>query len=432
LLRDAKLDPNMKILLLGSGGREHAFAWKMSQSPLCERLYIAPGNAGTAAHGTNVALDPMDFKAVGQFVLDREIGMLVVGPEAPLVEGITDHFKSQEALKAVRVIGPSQKGAQLEGSKAFAKAFMQRRDIPTAAYAEFTQDTLEQGLEYIAQHSLPVVLKADGLASGKGVLILDAVEAAQQAFRQMLDGKFGAASQRVVVEEFLDGTEFSVFILTDGKNYQLLPIAKDYKRIGEGDTGLNTGGMGAVSPVPFVDEKMLKKVENWIISPTLTGLNELEADYHGFIFFGLISVEGDPYVIEYNCRMGDPETQVVFPRLKNDLVDMMRSLSENKLHEVKVETDERSAAALVMVSGGYPGAYEKGKLITGLSEVEGSLVLQAGTRQEEEQTLTNGGRVLALTSYGTSIKEAVARSLENAEKIQFEGKYYRRDIGADL
>jgi len=432
LLRDAKIDPNMKILLLGSGGRAHAFAWKMSQSPLCERLYIAPGNAGTAAHGTNVALDPMDFKAVGQFVLDREIGMLVVSPEAPLVEGITDYFKSQEALKAVRIIGPSQKGAQLEGSKAFAKAFMQRRDIPTAAYAEFTQDTLEQGLEYIAQHSLPVVLKADGLASGKGVLILDSVEAAQQEFRQMLGGKFGAASQRVVIEEFLDGTEFSVFILTDGKNYQLLPIAKDYKRIGEGDTGLNTGGMGAVSPVPFVDEKMLKKVENWIISPTLTGLNELEADYHGFIFFGLISVDGDPYVIEYNCRMGDPETQVVFPRLKNDLVDMMRSLSENKLHEVKVEMDERSAATVVMVSGGYPGAYEKGKLITGLSEVEGSLVLQAGTRQEGGQTLTEGGRVLALTSYGASIKEAVARSLENAEKIQFEGKYYRRDIGADL
>jgi phosphoribosylamine--glycine ligase len=374
----------------------------------------------------------MDFKAVGQLVLDREIGMLVVSPEAPLVEGITDYFKSQEALKAVRIIGPSRKGAQLEGSKAFAKAFMQRRDIPTAAYAEFTQDTLEQGLEYIAQHSLPVVLKADGLASGKGVLILDSVEAAQQEFRQMLDGKFGAASQRVVIEEFLDGTEFSVFILTDGKNYQLLPIAKDYKRIGEGDTGLNTGGMGAVSPVPFVDEKMLKKVENWIISPTLTGLNELEADYHGFIFFGLISVDGDPYVIEYNCRMGDPETQVVFPRLKNDLVDMMRSLSENKLHEVKVEMDERSAATVVMVSGGYPGAYEKGKLITGLSEVEGSLVLQAGTRQEGGQTLTEGGRVLALTSYGASIKEAVARSLENAEKIQFEGKYYRRDIGADL
>jgi phosphoribosylamine--glycine ligase len=422
----------MNILLLGNGGREHAFAMKISESPLCKHLYIAPGNAGTAAHGKNVALDPNDFEAIGQFVLKQEISMLVVGPEAPLVAGIYDYFKADEQLKGVRIIGPSQAGAQLEGSKAFAKAFMQKRDIPTAAYAEFTADTLEDGLAYIAEHKMPVVLKADGLAAGKGVLIIDDVAEAQAELRAMLGGKFGDASAKVVVEEFLDGIEFSVFTITDGKTYKLLPIAKDYKRIGEGDTGLNTGGMGAVSPVPFVDEQLLKKVENWIVSPTLTGLQEINAPYQGFIFFGLISVGGDPYVIEYNCRMGDPETEVVFPRLKNDLVAMMRAVTDNTLSEVTVEIDERSAAAVFLVSGGYPEAYEKGKAITGLELVEDSIVLQAGTREADGQILTNGGRVLALTSFGTTFKEAVAKSMENAERVQFEGKYFRRDIGFDL
>lgn len=422
----------MNILLLGSGGREHAFAMKISESPLCKQLYIAPGNAGTAAHGTNVDLSPTDFEAVGRFVLDQEVGMLVVGPEAPLVAGIYDHFKADEQLKGVRVIGPSQAGARLEGSKAFAKAFMQERDIPTAAYAEFTADTLDEGLAYIAGHQMPVVLKADGLAAGKGVLIIDNVAEAQRELRAMLDGKFGDASAKVVVEEFLEGIEFSVFVITDGKNYKLLPVAKDYKRIGEGDTGLNTGGMGAISPVPFVDEKLMKKLENWIISPTLTGLQEIEAVYHGFIFFGLINVGGDPYVIEYNCRMGDPETEVVFPRIKSDLVAMMRALSDNTLHETVVEIDERSAAAVFLVSGGYPQAYEKGKAITGLELVEDSIILHAGTRAEEGQILTNGGRVLAITSFGENFKSAVAQSMKNAERVQFEGKYYRRDIGFDL
>jgi len=422
----------MNILLLGSGGREHAFTMKISESPLCKQLYIAPGNAGTATHGTNVDLSPSDFEAVGRFALDKEIGMLVVGPEAPLVAGIYDYFKADEQLKGVRVIGPSQAGARLEGSKAFAKAFMQERDIPTAAYAEFTAETLDEGLEYIAGHQMPVVLKADGLAAGKGVLIIDNVAEAQQELKAMLGGKFGDASAKVVVEEFLEGIEFSVFVITDGKNYKMLPVAKDYKRIGEGDTGLNTGGMGAISPVPFVDEQLMKKVENWIVSPTLTGLQEIEAVYQGFIFFGLIKVDGDPYVIEYNCRMGDPETEVVFPRLKTDLVAMMRALGDNTLHEMAVEVDERSAAAVFLVSWGYPQAYEKGKVITGLELVEDSIVLHAGTREEEGQILTNGGRVLALTSFGENFKSAVAQSMENAERVQFEGKYYRRDIGFDL
>ncbi len=427
-----KTKPIMNILLLGGGGREHAFALKICESPLCEKLYIAPGNAGTAALGENVSLRLNDFDAIGQFALDKEISMLVVGPEAPLVDGIFDYFHEQDELKGIRVIGPSQRAAQLEGSKAFAKAFMIKRDIPTAAYAEFTIENIDEGLSYIDSHSLPVVLKADGLAAGKGVLILDSVEEAKAEFRAMLEGKFGAASERVVIEEFLKGTEFSVFVLTDGKNYKLLPIAKDYKRIGEGDTGLNTGGMGSVSPVPFVDEQLLKKVENWIISPTLTGLQELDAPYHGFIFFGLIEVDGDPYVIEYNCRMGDPETEVVFPRLKSDLVAMMRAVGDHKLSEMEIEIDERAAAAVFLVSGGYPEAYEKGKTITGLDQAEGSLLLHAGTRMEGDTVVTDGGRVLAITSFGKTFKEAVARSLENAEKIQFEGKYYRKDIGFDL
>lgn len=422
----------MNILLLGSGGREHAFAWKMSQSPLCKALFIAPGNAGTAQHGTNVALSPNDFEAVGAFVLEKEISMVVVGPEEPLVRGIYDYFKADDALKQVRVIGPSAQGAKLEGSKAFAKAFMQQRDIPTAAYAEFTPETLEEGLSYIDRHELPIVLKADGLAAGKGVLILNDRAEAKAELKAMLSGKFGEASERVVIEAFLDGIEFSVFVLTDGKSYKILPIAKDYKRIGEGDTGLNTGGMGAISPVPFVDDTLLKKVENWIVSPTLTGLKELEAPYEGFIFLGLIKVGEDPYVIEYNCRMGDPETEVVFPRLKSDLVELLAAIGDGTLESKKLEVEEQSAATVFLVSGGYPEAYEKGKIITGLEQVEGSLILHAGTKTEDGAVKTNGGRVLALTSLAGNYKEAVKQSLENAARVQFEGKYYRTDIGFDL
>ncbi|MEQ8704285.1 MAG: phosphoribosylamine--glycine ligase [Phaeodactylibacter sp.] len=422
----------MNILLLGGGGREHAFAWKMSQSPLCKALFIAPGNAGTAQHGTNVALSPNDFEAVGTFVQENEINIVVVGPEEPLVRGIYDYFKADEALKQVRIIGPSAQGAKLEGSKAFAKAFMQQRDIPTAAYGEFTPDNLEDGLAYIDNHALPIVLKADGLAAGKGVLILHDREEAKAELKAMLGGKFGAASERVVIEEFLDGIEFSVFVLTDGKSYKILPIAKDYKRIGEGDTGLNTGGMGAISPVPFVDDTLLKKVENWIVSPTLTGLQELEAPYEGFIFLGLIKVGDDPYVIEYNCRMGDPETEVVFPRLKSDLVDLLIAVGDGTLDSKKLEIEEQSAATVFLVSGGYPGAYQKGKAITGLDQVAGSLVLHAGTKTEEGILKTNGGRVLALTSLADNFKEAVSCSLANAERVQFDQKYFRTDIGFDL
>ncbi|MCB0578129.1 MAG: phosphoribosylamine--glycine ligase [Phaeodactylibacter sp.] len=423
----------MRILLLGGGGREHAFAWKLKQSPLCERLFIAPGNAGTAALGTNVPLSPNDFEAAGNFARKEKIDMLVVGPEEPLVRGIYDYFKSNDDLKGIHVIGPSRKGAQLEGSKAFAKKFMMERDIPTAAYREFTQETMEEGLAYIKQHATPIVLKADGLAAGKGVLICQTREEARDEFRAMLSGKFGEASARVVVEEFLDGIEFSVFVLTNGKQYKILPVAKDYKRIGEGDTGLNTGGMGSVSPVPFVDENLMRKVENWIISPTLTGLQELGAPYIGFIFFGLIRVGNNPFVIEYNCRMGDPETEVVFPRIQSDLAGLLLAAAKSTLDEEQLIEDPRCAATVFLVSGGYPEAYEKGKAITGLGEVEGSIAFHAGTRLDDDgQVKTNGGRVLALTSYGVDRQAALAASLKNAEKVQFEGKYYRKDIGFDL
>ena len=422
----------MKILLLGGGGREHAFAWKMKQSPLCEALYIAPGNAGTAALGTNVPLNPNDFEAVGKFARQEKIELLVVGPEEPLVRGIYDYFKEHEELKDIHLIGPSKRGAQLEGSKAFAKKFMVERDIPTAAYAEFNSDTLDEGLAYLEQQPTPIVLKADGLAAGKGVLICQSVEEAKDELRAMLSGKFGDASATVVVEEFLDGIEFSVFVITNGKQYKVLPIAKDYKRIGEGDTGLNTGGMGSVSPVSFVDENLMLKVENWIISPTLTGLEEIGAPYVGFIFFGLIKVGNNPFVIEYNCRMGDPETEVVFPRLQSDLVELMLAAEKSTLDEIQLIEDPRAAATVILVSGGYPEAYEKGKTITGLDAVEGSIPFHAGTKLEEGVVKTNGGRVIALTSYGADIKAAVATSLENAEKVQFKGKYYRRDIGFDL
>lgn len=422
----------MHILLLGSGGREHTFAWKLTQSPHCDQLFIAPGNAGTAQLGTNVSINPNDFEAVKAFVLKENIELVIVGPEDPLVNGIWDFFQQDDAIKHIPLIGPSQKGAQLEGSKDFAKGFMQRYSIPTAAYQTFTQDELSIGLEYIATQKPPIVLKADGLAAGKGVLILDDIKEAQREFAQMLDGKFGTASSRVVIEEFLSGIEFSVFVLTDGKDYQLLPVAKDYKRIGEGDTGLNTGGMGSVSPVSFVNEKVMEKVVTRIIEPTLKGIQAEKLTYTGFIFFGLILVNGDPYVIEYNCRMGDPETQTVFPRLKSDLVELVLAAHQNQLAETPVDIDERAAAAVILVSGGYPEAYEKGKVISGFDDVKESLIFHAGTKLNDNEVVTNGGRVLALTSYAENFRDAIAQSLDNATKIEYKGKYYRKDVGFDL
>jgi len=422
----------MNILLLGSGGREHTFAWKLSQSPLCQNLFIAPGNAGTSLEGINVDLNPQDFESVKKFALTEEIDLLIVGPEAPLVAGIYDFFQNEPALQNIPVIGPSQAGAELEGSKAFAKKFMAEFGIPTAQYREFTVDDVEAGQAYIALQKPPIVLKADGLAAGKGVLICQTVEEAQREFRAMLDGKFGKASAKVVIEEFLDGIEFSVFVLTDGKNYKILPEAKDYKRIGEGDTGLNTGGMGAISPVPFVTDELMQKVENSIIQPTMRGLQERQLPYVGFIFFGLIRVDDKPYVIEYNCRMGDPETQVVFPRIQNDLVEIFQATVEGKLAEIDLQIDPRSAAAMILVSGGYPEAYEKGKIISGLEEVKDSIIFHAGTKKSGNQVVTNGGRVLALTSFGKTFDEALDISRLNAEKVQFEAKYFRKDIGFDL
>jgi phosphoribosylamine---glycine ligase len=424
----------MNILLLGSGGREHAFAYKIAQSDKCSRLYIAPGNPGTAEFGINVDCAATDFPAIKSFVLAHLIGMVVVGPEVPLVEGIYDFFAADDALKSVPVIGPSKTGAQLEGSKAFSKAFMMRHHIPTAAYAEFTQATLADGLDYIARQQTPVVLKADGLAAGKGVLICPTIEAAQDEFREMLSGKFGDASSRVVIEEFMDGIEYSVFVLTDGKDYKILPTAKDYKRIGEGDTGLNTGGMGAVSPPPFVTDTMMQTVEETIIRPTIAGLQQDKITYIGFVYVGLMVLKtGEIKVVEYNCRMGDPETEAVFPRWKNDIIEVFQSTVDGRLSTVDIEIDERAATTIILASGGYPEAFEKGKLITGISEVNDAFVFHCGTKSDSDgNLLTSGGRVLAVTSLHTDWKQALKKANAAAEKIQFAGKYYRRDIGFDL
>lgn len=423
----------MTILLLGSGGREHALAWKMLQSSHCSKLFVAPGNAGTASIAINVAINPNDFEAVKNLVLTEKIEMVVVGPEDPLVNGVYDFFKNDADLKAIPVIGPSKHGAQLEGSKEFAKEFLVKHNIPTAAYDSFTKDTVEKGCEFLTTLQPPYVLKADGLAAGKGVLILNDLAEAQQELRNMLvDAKFGDASSKVVIEEFLDGIELSCFVLTDGKNYKILPTAKDYKRIGEGDTGLNTGGMGAVSPVPFADAEFMQKIEERIVKPTVLGLQNDNIEYKGFVFIGLIKVGNDPFVIEYNVRMGDPETEVVMPRLKSDLVEIFQAIATQTLDTVDFEIDPRSATTIMVVSGGYPEDYEKGKVISGLENVEGSIAFHAGTALKDGQVVSNGGRVIAVTSYGENFEEAIAKSYENIEKIQFDNMYYRKDIGFDL
>ncbi|MEO0734490.1 MAG: phosphoribosylamine--glycine ligase [Bacteroidota bacterium] len=423
----------MNVLLLGGGGREHALAWRLRQSPLCQALFIAPGNAGTREFGTNLAVSPNDFPALKEVVLDKQISLVVCGPEEPLVRGVQDFFKADSALAAVRFIGPSAAAAQLEGSKAYAKEFMAEFGIPTAGYRRFTAANMDEGLAYLTDCQTPIVLKADGLAAGKGVVILHDCGEAKEELRAMLDGKFGAASSEVVIEDFLDGIEFSVFVLTDGKNYRVLPVAKDYKRIGVGDTGPNTGGMGSVSHPPFVDADMLAKVEQRIIKPTLEGIQARELDYKGFIFLGLISVDGEPYVIEYNCRMGDPETQSVMARLNTDLLQLCLETADGELGRATVDMDPRQAATVVLVSGGYPGTYEKGKIILGLEEVEDSMVFHAGTTTNAEgDVITNGGRVLAVTSYGETFQEALKTSYDNAKKIHFAGVNYRGDIGFDL
>jgi phosphoribosylamine--glycine ligase len=423
----------MKILLLGSGGREHALAWKMLQSEQCSKLFVAPGNAGTASIAQNINLDINDFEVIKKLVLSEKIQMVVVGPEDPLVNGIYDFFKNDADLNTVPVIGPSKLGAQLEGSKEFAKEFLVRHNIPTAAYDSFTKDTVEDGCKFLETLQAPYVLKADGLAAGKGVLILNNLEEAKTELRSMLvDAKFGDASSKVVIEEFLDGIELSCFVLTDGKNYKILPTAKDYKRIGEGDTGLNTGGMGAVSPVPFADAILLEKIETRIVKPTIAGLQKDNIEYKGFVFIGLINVKGEPIVIEYNVRMGDPETEVVMPRLKSDLVAIFDAMAKQELDKITLEVDERSATTIMVVSGGYPEAYEKGKVISGLEKIEDSLVFHAGTKLVNNEVVSNGGRVLAITSFGNSFDEAIKKSYQNINKLHFDKMNYRKDIGFDL
>jgi phosphoribosylamine--glycine ligase len=422
----------MNVLILGSGGREHAFAWKISQSEVCEKLFIAPGNAGTSNCGNNIDIDPLKFDQVGEFCVENQIDILLIGPEAPLVAGITDYFRSSPELADITVIGPSKEGAKLEGSKAFAKEFMAEFDIPTAAYGEYTLDNIQEGIDFIKNQQLPIVLKADGLAGGKGVLIINNHDEAVEAFKNMLNGQFGEASSKIVIEDFLDGIEFSVFVLTDGKDYVVLPIAKDYKRIGEGDSGLNTGGMGAVSPVPFITEDLYKKVIDQVVEPTVKGLSSRQMDYTGFVFIGLIKVGDEPKVIEYNVRMGDPETEVVLPRIESDFLQLLIDLGAGELNSSEIEISEESASTVMLVSGGYPEAYTKGKVITGLENISDSIVFHAGTTSKEGSILTNGGRVIAVTSMGASKEEALKKSKSNADKIQFEGKYFRSDIGFDL
>lgn len=425
----------MNILLLGSGGREHAIAWKIAQSKKLSNLFIAPGNAGTAKYGKNTDLSISDFEQVKNFVIENNIKMLIVGPEGPLVEGIHDYFLQEELLKDVSVIGPQKDAAKLEGSKDFAKEFMKKYDIPTASYKTFDKSTLNHGLKFLESIKPPYVLKADGLAAGKGVIICNEIEEAKSELTKMLkDSKFGKASEKVVIEEFLDGIELSVFVLTDGKSYKILPSAKDYKRIGEGDTGLNTGGMGSISPVPFANDDFMKKIEERIIKPTIDGLNSENIFYKGFIFFGLIKVKNEPYVIEYNVRMGDPEAESVIPRIKSDIVDLFEGVANNNLLEKNIEIDPRFATAIMLVSEGYPGSYQKGKLISGLEKTNDCIVFHAGTTIDpsDKQTKTNGGRVIAITSFAATMQKALKNSYKNAEIIDFEGKYYRKDLGNDL
>lgn len=421
-----------RILLVGSGGREHALGWKMKQSDKLEELFFAPGNAGTADLGKNISVDVSDFEGIKKAVVENQINLVIVGPEVPLCEGIHDFFLADEQLKNVPVVGPKKDGAILEGSKDFAKAFMSRHNIPTAAYQTFGKEELKEAHAFLETLKAPYVLKADGLAAGKGVLIIDDLEEAKTSIGTMLDGQFGDASSKVVIEEFLSGIELSVFALTDGKSYKLLPSAKDYKRIGEGDTGLNTGGMGAVSPVPFADEAYMKKIEDEIVHPTIEGFKKDGIDFKGFVFFGLINCDGQPKVIEYNVRMGDPETEAVMLRLKSDLVDLFEGVAEGNLEEKEVIIDERTACTVMMVAGGYPGAYNKGDVMTGFESVENSILFHAGTKQSGDDIVTNGGRVLAISSYGTDIKDALNTSYANAEKINFEGCNYRKDLGFDL
>jgi phosphoribosylamine---glycine ligase len=423
----------MTILLLGSGGREHALAWKMLQSNKCSKLFVAPGNAGTSQIATNVSLNILDFDAIKTFALTEKVDMVVVGPEDPLVHGIYDFFKNDSVLNHIPVIGPSKVGAQLEGSKEFAKEFLIKHKIPTAAYDSFTKETVEKGCHFLETLQPPYVLKADGLAAGKGVLIIQDLEEAKTELRNMLvHEKFGSASAKVVIEEFLDGIELSCFVLTDGKNYKILPTAKDYKRIGEGDTGLNTGGMGAVSPVPFADAVLLEKIETRIVKPTIAGLQSDGIEYKGFVFIGLINVKGEPIVIEYNVRMGDPETEVVIPRLKSDLVELFQAVGNQTLNEVSLEIDERSATTIMVVSGGYPEDYGKGFEISGLENIEDSIAFHAGTKLENGKVVTNGGRVIAITSFGESFQEAIKKSYQNIDKLNFDKMYFRKDIGFDL
>lgn len=423
----------MNILILGSGGREHTFAWKIAQSPLCENLFVAPGNSGTAKIATNINLNVNDFRAIKEVVKVNNVEMVVVGPEDPLVNGVHDFFLSDSELNHVSVIGPEKLAAQLEGSKEFAKEFMSRHQIPTAGYQSFTKDDVEEGYAFLETLNPPYVLKADGLAAGKGVLILNDIDEAKQELKKMLvDAKFGEASTKVVIEEFLDGIELSCFVLTDGVNYKILPTAKDYKRIGEGDTGLNTGGMGAISPVPFADATLMNKIEERIVKPTVEGLTKDQLRYKGFIFIGLIKVNDDPYVIEYNVRMGDPETEVVLPRLKNDLVDLFNHVAKGTLDQANLEIDERSASTVMLVSGGYPESYEKGKVISGLQNVQDAIVFHAGAKESNGEVITSGGRVMAVTAYGETFQEAIKKSYQNINELSFDKMYYRKDIGFDL